>query len=59
MGYVSLRLLVLGLFFTSVANFSGRSFAGEVLGTEPLAAAGFKSLQRGIRRPWRKRSRLV
>ena len=47
MGYVSVRLLVLGLFFTSVVNFSGPSFAAEILGTDPLAAAGFKSLQRG------------
>jgi CHAT domain-containing protein/Tfp pilus assembly protein PilF len=45
--YVSLRLLVLGLVFTSVANFSGPSFGAEILGTDPLAAAGFKSLQRG------------
>ena len=47
MRYELLRSLVLGLFFTSVANFSGPSFAGEILGTDPLAAAGFKSLQRG------------
>jgi CHAT domain-containing protein/Tfp pilus assembly protein PilF len=47
MSYVSLRLLVLGLFFTAVANFSGPSFGAEILGTDPLAAAGFKSLQRG------------
>src|SRR5687767_1597802 len=47
MGYVSVRLLVLGLFFTSVVNFSEPSFGAEILGTDPLAAAGFKSLQRG------------
>jgi CHAT domain-containing protein len=44
---VSARLILLGLLFTAVADFSKSSFAGEVLATEPLATAGFKSLQRG------------
>ncbi len=47
MRYVSVRLLVLGLLFISVAAFSKPSFAAERLVTEPLATAGFKSLQRG------------
>jgi CHAT domain-containing protein/Tfp pilus assembly protein PilF len=44
---VSVRSFVLGLFFTSVTIFSEPSFAGEILRTDPRAAAGFKSLQRG------------
>jgi CHAT domain-containing protein/Tfp pilus assembly protein PilF len=47
MGYASVCLLVLSLFFASAANFSEPLLAAETLQPNPLATAGLKSLQRG------------